>query len=283
MATRACIAIPTDNGFKGRYSHSDGNPAWLLRQLVTLVNRDGVDAARKMLFENHFGWSYIADGTVADETNRLGADRATLVPGYGLAYSAEEEPDKPITNTEDSGWLAWAYVLNDLGVAVFRPADPDAGVQWEHVGNVRYTDDLTDDVIRQLECGEDFERCSHYAWYHDARVPRENRIGMRQWLGLDPIRSVGDVRSACGAAYTLTGSTTTGTSDDHNWQSIQFNPNRPRYTWVEVKTTGTDRAFWVRLGRNTKAGLRLDEDVVFAADHTGVAGKAARGELIAHH
>lgn len=50
-------------------------------------------------------------------------------------------------------------------------------------------------AVERAECGEDYERCGHYAWVHDKTVPGESRnLSMGAWLGREPIpldRAVG--------------------------------------------------------------------------------------------
>jgi hypothetical protein len=101
--------------------------------------------------------------------------------------------------------LEWVYVI-----------DPDEDVihvlslrsRQLHVGDIRF--DATPD-FEALECGEAFERCGHYAWYHFPEIDRDGpqgRLGTRHYLGILPLRELDE---ACafrirGRRYTRAGS-----------------------------------------------------------------------------
>ena len=37
-----------------------------------------------------------------------------------------------------------------------------------------------------IECGENFERCRHYAWYHGL-TPKTSNLSTQTWLGRRPL------------------------------------------------------------------------------------------------
>ncbi len=67
---------------------------------------------------------------------------------------------------------------------------PESGEPKKHVGDMRF-DAIPD--FGNLECGEDLERCHHYARHHfpeiDPNGP-QHRLGTRHYLGLLPMRDL---------------------------------------------------------------------------------------------
>ena len=85
MSTRSVVGVITEKGRIGRYVHSDGYPEGRLPNLSAIIRKFGATEAAKIVMElgDQGGWSYLSP----DYTdNRLGADRAVVVPGVGLAY-----------------------------------------------------------------------------------------------------------------------------------------------------------------------------------------------------
>lgn len=57
MSTRSIVAVPHGDSWRGRYIHSDGYPTARAAQLWALVQRDGLETCRRVLTEEHYGWS----------------------------------------------------------------------------------------------------------------------------------------------------------------------------------------------------------------------------------
>jgi hypothetical protein len=118
MGTRSAIAIRTeDGGFKGRYVHWDGYPDGVGRAVRQIIERDGREKALEVLLEDHYGWSTV-DG---EEEQDLGIGREdgrfVAVPGYGVAYTTEQNqssPDEWVTYLGDWG-TEYIYIVEDDG------------------------------------------------------------------------------------------------------------------------------------------------------------------------
>lgn len=110
MSTRSFTGGVTERGVEGRYVHYDGAPEARLPVLDAIVARDGAAAAlRTIMAADRGGWSYL-DTERAENT--LGADRAEVVPGYGLRYTdaPQDEPMRLEDAVEDV-WMEHAYVI----------------------------------------------------------------------------------------------------------------------------------------------------------------------------
>jgi hypothetical protein len=158
MSTRSIIAVPYGDTWRGRYCHCDGYPTGNGRTLWALVKREGLDVTRKVLTEEHYGWSSVDEnridisgipafegkygdpgypefGTPEHEATIFvtvyGDGRFENVPGWGVAYTDTvierlSEPGEPYQQITDDEWLTpedtrdteWFYVLTDAGMIV---------------------------------------------------------------------------------------------------------------------------------------------------------------------
>jgi hypothetical protein len=140
MGTRSVVAVPLDGGFQGRYVHWDGYPSGVGVVLADLVQRDGVETVRRVLTDEHYGWSNLDPRQpYSGVPTQLGYDdgRFVAVEGYGIAYTTEQgqsSPDQWIRHTDTDTWCEWGYVLNDTVLSIFRPS-PEG---WTHVGDLPY-------------------------------------------------------------------------------------------------------------------------------------------------
>lgn len=135
MSTRSIIAEPKGDVWRGRYCHSDGYPTWNGRQLWAIVQRDGVEEARKRLLHDRYGWSTIEPDTTADRDMGIGRQdgRFVVEAGYGIAYTTVQDQsseDEWITHDGDKWGTEWAYVLSDMGLMVGRVGWKDDSVTF---------------------------------------------------------------------------------------------------------------------------------------------------------
>lgn len=190
MSTRSIVAIPLDNGFRGRYVHSDGYPTHMGRALHIIAKRDGVEKARRTLVEDHFSWSVLFPERSDEELGEFAHGRDdTAVSGYGVAYK-EATADEWCDSKDPDGDLEWAYVLNDTSVSVLMRVDRfrnDRPPRWLHVGDLSYALDYDRDQLVVIECGERFERCTHMAWFHVDTLDRNDPRSMRVFLAEQPV------------------------------------------------------------------------------------------------
>lgn len=116
MGTRSVVAVATgDQSWRGRYIHWDGYPEGVGTVLHGIIKRDGRDLAVKTLTEDHRGWSSLTAEPAPDNSG-LGDERSVAVPGYGVAYSDDEQPDEWITDVSiHESWCEFAYVIQKDG------------------------------------------------------------------------------------------------------------------------------------------------------------------------
>lgn len=170
MSTRSVIAMPRYTGWAGRYAHSDGYPTHQARQLLNIIRREGAENATRVLCVEHYGWSFITSDQKQNNDNEA--------PGFGRFYADNHVADWTYDYDEPGG-LEWAYVIRDACLSVFQ-AEED---KWKHVGDLPYDREVTDQELVAVECGEQFERCSHYAWVHFGdEVPRSSQVSTKEYL-----------------------------------------------------------------------------------------------------
>lgn len=126
MSTNSVVAEATPNGFKGRYIHWDGYPEGVGQAIATIVRRDGFAEAVKTLVHAHHGWSSV-NGEQTQIADR-DAKRFTPVPGYGMAYTDDEQPDEWITSSGHA--LEYAYVITPTTIQVWRGGSADEWVRY---------------------------------------------------------------------------------------------------------------------------------------------------------
>ncbi|MET9412156.1 hypothetical protein ABZX90_41540 [Streptomyces sp. NPDC002935] len=131
MPTRAIIARPVGGGFAGRYLHRDGAPdsaVWLLRDLVLNVHGGDIEAATRLLLDEHpNGWVSLPASDSDGECFCHIGDDADLLDGELLTQEGAASRD-----------LEYAYVLHRDHIAVLVP-DGD-GTNWTEVGQAAWSD-----------------------------------------------------------------------------------------------------------------------------------------------
>lgn len=128
MSTRAVVAVPYAGSWRGRYVHWSGAPEYLRPTLYALVVRDGLDHAAEVLTERHYGWSEVTgDAEVTLREGQAESGRFVAVPGYGIAYTEENDVSAEDWLTPDNlaaAWVEWVYVLTPDGIATYA-VSPD--------------------------------------------------------------------------------------------------------------------------------------------------------------
>lgn len=188
MSTRWIIARPEGDGFVGRFVYSDGYPSGkcgAFAQLHELFEHFGdVETALNEVLA--YNWSVIEPGITTFKRTRGKA----LVPNVGVRYTRNNGGDElygfPQYGTADT---AYAYVVDvqSRRVTAFSCTFDDR-TPPEYIGSVA-VDDLLDAALdgraSKIECGEHYERCGHYAWYHFPEVDSSCRLSTSVYLGLD--------------------------------------------------------------------------------------------------
>jgi len=128
MSTNSIVGVPHEGSWRGRYVHWDGYPTAMVPALFAIVARDGYETAVRTLTADHHGWSSV----VADAAARLARGepardpkRFAPVPGYGVAYTDDEQPDEWWGPSGNGDVEQWAYVLEPTGLAPFAKAYPE--------------------------------------------------------------------------------------------------------------------------------------------------------------
>lgn len=238
MSTRSFVGtVNADKTFRARYVHSDGYPTGVGETLAALIALHGVEETLRVVTEEHYGWSNLnayapditnvrADSEAAYDTPAFqaslfrgkyaiyGDGRFENIPGYGIAYTTKDNqssPDDWITGTlgeplSRGMWTEWGYLI-DTEAETLTVVEIGVGDEVEPVVTVPLAEAVEDYDWSVVECGADYSRCSHYAWFHFEDIPEESRrLATRQWLGEEPLTpdyATGVVFE--GKTYSLTG------------------------------------------------------------------------------
>lgn len=185
MSTASIIAIPYYDDattWVGRMAYTDGYPQFLARALHEIVQRDGVETARRILTHEHYSWSRILP-TPLDSSAELGPD---YVNGYGKVDDVQSHVADWRRHDDKNGGVEWVYVLADDELVVYT-AEPNpiapGGFAWKRVGSLPYADEVDDESVTKMQCGENYERCKHLAAAHfPEEVPTSSTISARDYL-----------------------------------------------------------------------------------------------------
>ena len=195
MSTRGIIARTTgpEGQFAGCYHHSDSYPTGLGAELWKLYHGHFQRDLKKMLrflLDKHTGWSCIVDKdfslkpgyTWQKATEKAhGFENYSNLPDYQRpqchCHGTRREKghlftEKDLPNTD----CEWLYAFDEEQNKLFVR---DIGAK-EDVVVVDLAGPEPDWVA--VECGENFERCGHYAWYHGL-TPKTSNLSTQTWLG----------------------------------------------------------------------------------------------------
>lgn len=245
MGTRSIIAKVDGDGFIGRYCHWDGYPSHMLPELVhVLTHHDGGPVAALEVLLAH-DWSSISHEKCElgewDDPSRGFAP----VPGVGIAHD-EGGPTWLEYHGEAGGMntdCEWVYAIDaERGrITVFDlpyASGTDFTTTPRYVGAVNLSDDLTDEMISRLECGENYERCSHCAYVHFPEA-EGTRLGTAQWLGREPM----DFHDVIAFTYKRKTYTLSGSGGRRSKGGGRYTPGNARDCnewWVSVKESEKD-------------------------------------------
>jgi hypothetical protein len=220
MSTRSIIARATGEGtFKGVYHHWDGYPTGLGKYLTKiLADPFGNDLPRMLdtLIDEHpAGWSTILakdfslePGYTWENVNHPSSEGLTdaeyhkAMEAYRAmpdmrrpqcyCHGARREEAQTLTERDDPG-AEWAYVFEEeervLHVCHRAKHSQNGEHFWDDVGRIEL-DDTSEANWTHIECGENYERCRHYAWFHfpDLRGTAVDRLGTAKFLGREPMQ-----------------------------------------------------------------------------------------------
>jgi hypothetical protein len=278
MSTRGLIGKATgeESKFTARYHHSDSYPTGLGKFLVELYRghfNSNLDAMLKVLLDEHpAGWScivgtdfklkpgYTMDNSKYPSFDMPEAERKKAVDAYYASadyrrphcYCHGQRHEEAQEFTQNDEPESWAYIFDtstgEKILHVLHPAKTTGSDKWHWEEIERIELDSPEPINwTAIECGENWERCSHYAWYHKM-LPRTSNLTTRTWLGLDPL----DFRDA--VAFIVNGKRyeATGSGGDANFlnrsradyavRQRQPLPKRfPRDTWVVTVKAGNGK------------------------------------------
>lgn len=112
MATRGIVAIATNEGWKGRYSHWDNYPSRMVAVLGELVQRDGLEKVQQTLILENASWSQIEPLAKSGENSLY--EQHKCVEGYGYAHTDIEVLEDSYFTHEDTelAWCEWLYIIH---------------------------------------------------------------------------------------------------------------------------------------------------------------------------
>jgi len=270
MSTNGIIARSTGEGtFQGRYHHWDSYPSGLGTALIDLYRghfkHDLTRMLHVLLDEHPAGWSTIVHRDF------------TLKPGYTNVaqrpegMSIEDFQSQPLQrrpqcychgHRHEEGWIAdeksdcgaeWAYVFDEdekvLHVLDRAKHEQSGEYHWQEVARIEL--DSEDEINwTAIECGENFERCGHYAWYHNL-LPKTSNLSTQTWLGKRPF-DLHDV-----VAFVVDGKRlkNSGSGGDADWFTRTRGTRFPSGTWVQSLIAGNGRRLEVPVAKKTKDGF----------------------------
>jgi hypothetical protein len=276
MSTNGIIARSTGEArFEGRYHHWDSYPTGLGVALVELYRgqfKHDLDRMLQVLIDKHpAGWSTI----VHKDFN--------LKPGYTnvaqrpAGMSIDDFQNQPLNrrpqcychgHRHEEGFLhdeksdcgaEWAYVFETMPQddadqkllhVLARTKHEDSGEYfWNDVGRI----DLdSEDTINwtAIDCGENFERCSHYAWYHNL-VPKTSNLGTQTWLGNRPLEFHDAI------AFIINGRRlkNSGSGGDADFGNRMRGTRYPSGTWVQSLIAANGKRLEVPVAKRTEKGF----------------------------
>lgn len=132
MSTRAVIAVPDGDAWRGRFVEQHGYPLWTAAAIWKLVDRHGLELVGRVLVTGeHRFWSYLDP----DSERRPQRDPLCIrVLGFGVAQiPLDPTMGELLWCRPRSTWGAeWVYVLADDGLWIGNDADlPVPAGRWD--------------------------------------------------------------------------------------------------------------------------------------------------------
>jgi hypothetical protein len=272
VSTRGIIARSTGEGtFAGRYHHWDSYPSGLGLTLVELYRghfKQDLNRLLQVLLDEHpAGWSTILHKdfnlkpgytNIGTRPDRMSIDKFQNQPlnRRPQCYCHGHRHEDGFLHDEKSDCGAeWAYVLDEdeklLHVLDRQKHEQSGEYHWQEVGRI---DLESEEKINwtAIECGENFERCSHYAWYHNL-LPKASHLGTQTWLGNRPLEFHDAVAFIVdGKRYKATGS-----GGNSNYLRQMTGENLPPDVWVSSVISGNGKRLEIPVAKITKEDGRV--------------------------
>ena len=264
MSTRSVIArVGEHEGeFSGTYHHWDGAPTSLGAYLWKLLHghfKNDLGKMLRTLIDQHSSWSTIVhkdfklkpgytnvgtrpDGMPLDQFLSQPLNRRPQCHCHGHRH----EKNEPYTHKSIEGGtdIEWLYIFDETERKLFVrdvSAKEDVAVIDLNGEEPNWT---------AIECGENFERCSHYAWYHNL-VPKTSNLGTQTWLGNRPLEFHDAI------AFIVDGKRykSTGGGGDADFLSRPQTTRYPSGTWVQSLVAGDGKRMDIPVAKRTDNGF----------------------------
>jgi hypothetical protein len=206
MSTRGIIAVGTIDRWRGVYNHSGSYPTWMGPELMGHLGREIVTGktlteigASILKFDD---WeSYLAGG-VCKYCGKLNGRPHSITgtvygkdkPGFYPDKSAKHHQHLKLSDTKknqftekdiaESTDIEWVYVIDPKANVVHVI---DVRHDRKHVGDMNFTEEAN---YKVLECGAEFERCTHMAWAHFPEIDQSGPqaiLSTSAYLGFRPL------------------------------------------------------------------------------------------------
>jgi hypothetical protein len=270
MSTNGLIARSTGEGtFKGRYHHWDSYPSGLGVTLIELYHghfKTNLTRMLQVLLDKHpAGWSTIVGKdfnlksgytNIAQRPEGMSIEEFQNQPlnrrPQCYCHGARHEEDFLHDEKSDCG-AEWAYVFDEdekiLHVLDRQKHEQSGEYHWQEVGRIDL-DSEAEINWTAIECGENFERCSHYAWYHNL-LPKTSNLGTQTWLGNCPLKFHDAV------AFIVDGKRykSTGSGGDADFLSRTQTTRFPSGTWVQSLVAGNGKRMDIPVAKRTDNGF----------------------------
>jgi len=147
---------------------------------------------------------------------------------------------------EDGTDVEWLYVFDEEQNKLF-------------VRDVNHKEDVAvvdlagpEPKWESIECGENFERCHHYAWFHNL-LPKTSNLSTQTWLGKQPF----DLHDA--VAFVVNGKRykATGSGGNSNYLRQMTGKNLPPDVWVSSVIAGNGKRLEIPVAKITKEDGRV--------------------------
>lgn len=167
------------------------------------------------------------EGFIATETSDCGASWAYV---FETVPAHDDEPEKKILHIlypekTTGGKFQGEYAWKEAGRI---DLDSDDKIDWEHI-----------------ECGDELERCHHYAWVHFPQLRDKSNLGTAKFLGREPM----EMRDAIavivnGKRYKMGGS-----GGDADFLNRHRTERFPSGTWVQTVIAGNGKRSEMAIAR----------------------------------
>jgi hypothetical protein len=266
MSTRSVVGrtAEREGEFRGRYVHADGMPTAMGKTLWSLLHGHFKNDLSAMLV-------YLIDAKHAEcGWSALVGKDFSLTPGYtwqqAIADGAKYEiyskrPDylRPQCFAGRPGELQYLFTGKDMKgtdvewLYVFDETERKLFVRDVSANEDVAIIDLTgvEPDWTMIECGEGFERCKHYAWFHGL-LPKASNLSTQAWLGNRPL----EFRDA--VAFVIDGKRYASTGSGGNSEYLRSTSGKtyPRDTWVACVKARNGKRLEIPVAKITKGDGR---------------------------